>query len=298
MRLTHFTALAVCAALVSPLGAQCVISDFESFTAPTFNGAVLFRQPSFSGSTSGFLNTVTYNFTRIFADEQNHTSGGNKAMKVEFEFLSTAPATRWVRLTTFNTPNLPNPELDYSKKLRVWVYVPTGTPDFYLTLGTRETGSIAGCGGNGGVANGIEWIGATSSSGPAAPIGKLVNQKDQWVGVEFDFQNDPVLAFAGATANSMLDGAIGTLEHLAFTPTDSSATGPFILYLDDIEVMAEERQPGDVNGDGCVNDNDLLLVLFAFGNLGGPEDLDGSGLVDDGDLLIVLFNFGTGCEVE
>ncbi|MCW5932819.1 MAG: hypothetical protein KIT45_00780 [Fimbriimonadia bacterium] len=52
---------------------------------------------------------------------------------------------------------------------------------------------------------------------------------------------------------------------------------------------------GDVNGDGCVNDSDLLLVLFAFGNLGGPEDLDGNGFVDDSDLLIVLFNFGNGC---
>lgn len=52
---------------------------------------------------------------------------------------------------------------------------------------------------------------------------------------------------------------------------------------------------GDVNGDGCVNDADLLLVLFAFGSAGGPEDLDGNGVVGDGDLLIVLFNFGAGC---
>lgn len=54
-------------------------------------------------------------------------------------------------------------------------------------------------------------------------------------------------------------------------------------------------QPGDVNGDGCVNDVDLLAVLFAFGNEGGIEDLDRNGFVDDGDLLIVLFNFGNGC---
>lgn len=54
---------------------------------------------------------------------------------------------------------------------------------------------------------------------------------------------------------------------------------------------------GDVNGDGCVNDADLLMVLFAFGNAcdGCPEDLNQNGLVDDGDLLIVLFNFGRGC---
>jgi WD40 repeat protein len=54
---------------------------------------------------------------------------------------------------------------------------------------------------------------------------------------------------------------------------------------------------GDVNGDGCVDDADLLAVLFAFGNTGNnlPEDVTQDGVVDDADLLLVLFNFGTGC---
>ncbi len=57
------------------------------------------------------------------------------------------------------------------------------------------------------------------------------------------------------------------------------------------------RTPGDVNGDGCVNDADLLAVLFAFGNTGTglPEDDNGDGVVNDADLLRVLFNFGFGC---
>jgi len=53
--------------------------------------------------------------------------------------------------------------------------------------------------------------------------------------------------------------------------------------------------PGDVNGDGCVDDADLLSVLFAFGNTGGMEDLNSDGVVDDADLLEVLFHFGSGC---
>ncbi len=54
---------------------------------------------------------------------------------------------------------------------------------------------------------------------------------------------------------------------------------------------------GDVNGDGCVDDADLLAVLFAFGQSGSgqAEDVNGDGIVDDADLLIVLFNFGSGC---
>jgi hypothetical protein len=54
---------------------------------------------------------------------------------------------------------------------------------------------------------------------------------------------------------------------------------------------------GDVNGDGCIDDADLLQVLFAFGQSGSglPEDVNRDGIVDDADLLIVLFNFGGGC---
>lgn len=53
---------------------------------------------------------------------------------------------------------------------------------------------------------------------------------------------------------------------------------------------------GDVNGDGCTDDSDLLSVLFAFGATGGrAEDVNGDNVVDDADLLTVLFNFGAGC---
>ena len=58
-----------------------------------------------------------------------------------------------------------------------------------------------------------------------------------------------------------------------------------------------EEPEGDVDGNGCVDDSDLLQVLFAFGNAGAnlPEDLNRDNTVDDADLLLVLFNFGSGC---
>jgi hypothetical protein len=54
---------------------------------------------------------------------------------------------------------------------------------------------------------------------------------------------------------------------------------------------------GDVNGDGCVDDADLLSVLFNFGGTGEeqPSDVNRDCVVDDADLLSVLFNFGSGC---
>jgi hypothetical protein len=53
---------------------------------------------------------------------------------------------------------------------------------------------------------------------------------------------------------------------------------------------------GDVDRNGCVDDADLLAVLFAFGGQGyRNEDLNWDGTVDDADLVIVLSNFGSGC---
>jgi len=64
-----------------------------------------------------------------------------------------------------------------------------------------------------------------------------------------------------------------------------------------LKVYPPTRVEGDVNGDRCVDDADLLAVLFAFGQVGDdmPEDVNRDRIVDDADLLIVLFNFGSGC---
>ena len=52
----------------------------------------------------------------------------------------------------------------------------------------------------------------------------------------------------------------------------------------------------DVDGNGCVDDADLLTVLFAFGSQNAPDaDINQNGVVDDTDLLLVLFYFGVGC---
>ena len=53
--------------------------------------------------------------------------------------------------------------------------------------------------------------------------------------------------------------------------------------------------PGDVNGDGCTDDADLLMVLFQFGSDDPIADWNRDGIVDDADLLEVLFQFGQGC---
>lgn len=51
----------------------------------------------------------------------------------------------------------------------------------------------------------------------------------------------------------------------------------------------------DLNGDGCVDDSDLVAVLFAFGEEESVADVNLDGVVDDADVLAVLFEFGAGC---
>lgn len=65
----------------------------------------------------------------------------------------------------------------------------------------------------------------------------------------------------------------------------------------EITAIALVRRYGDTNADGCVNDADLLTVLFQFGQAGDSlaGDVDRDGVVNDADLLAVLFQFGSGC---
>jgi hypothetical protein len=71
-----------------------------------------------------------------------------------------------------------------------------------------------------------------------------------------------------------------------------------VQYLSDrVRLIARLTTDPDVNGDGCVDDADLLAVLFAFGQTGSglAEDINCDEVVDDADLLSVLFEFGSGC---
>jgi probable HAF family extracellular repeat protein len=77
----------------------------------------------------------------------------------------------------------------------------------------------------------------------------------------------------------------------------NAATERWEAFLLDTEPRCTAHN-GDVDANGCVDDADLLAVLFAFGSTGstlGREDANCDGTVDDADLLQVLFNFGSGC---
>ena len=86
---THVGRLWACGALTTALlasaTAQCDIQHFEGYSNG-LNGVVMFRQPSFSGTTSGFLAYTGAcssgpNCAQISL-ERNRTPSGSRALKV------------------------------------------------------------------------------------------------------------------------------------------------------------------------------------------------------------------------
>lgn len=74
----------------------------------------------------------------------------------------------------------------------------------------------------------------------------------------------------------------------------NAATGREEAFLLDTRVCNR----ADVDGNGCIDDADLLQVLYAYGATDidfWREDINCDGVVDDADLLQVLFGFGSGC---
>ncbi len=101
-----------------------------------------------------------------------------------------------------------------------------------------------------------------------------INQNNGELGIGFVSRLDP-------------GGQGGTRFYRFYSRNDAGGRGPVLQIV--------YRVAGDVNGDGCTNDTDLLLVLFNFGTNNAQADLNGDGVVNDADLLQVLFNFGNGC---
>lgn len=192
------------------------------------------------------------------------------------------------RIDVYVAANDPNPAAD-----------PTFDPNWTL-VGTLSKA-------DGTLPNVCQWnpnTGNTFGDCPQATIDWLSGNNPQGVAFHQDPTNEiwySTLTVSGASGIKYVALVIPEGNQYGKDPdlNASSRTTSRLRYtnLTDVRVVARSAQSGDVNGDGCVDDSDLLAVLFAFGNTGSglPEDVNGDGTVDDADLLEVLFNFGSGC---
>lgn len=227
---TLLTAVAV-AGCAFGVSAQS-ITGFETYA----NGdSVMFRHPGFSGSTSAQLDITTFNFsgvTNVFPAGNPNT--GANVFNTLFSFKADL-ATPWVRLTSNGAPNLPNPAVSFQTGLSFDIY--TDRP-IYVSLLLRETNTTEPIGGNGGTTGGIEFVGGVPSSATASK-GQLV-PANTWTTLVFDIPTLSATAFAGTTANGILESTTGkgALEALGFS-VDANTSGTFNIYMDNFQVVPE-----------------------------------------------------------
>ncbi len=203
-----------------------ILTDFEVYAESV---EVLFQDPRYSGSTDVFLsNSPNVSLTTGSLPAGNSSA---RALHVNWAFTSTS-AYPWLRLTTANAGDLPNPVIDFTQhvRLRLWT-----DRDLHVGLGLRETTTPAGTpiGANGGQSGGIEWVGVTNSVGGQPQPTRRVTA-GSWRTLEFNLPAEPVANFVNGDGVLSTASGLGVLEHLALVP--AAGNGAYTVYLDDFGV--------------------------------------------------------------
>lgn len=90
-----------------------------------------------------------------------------------------------------------------------------------------------------------------------------------------------------------------TSVQLRFIAEDANSGSVIEAGIDGLSITVvscdDEGTPGDTNGDGCVNGEDLSIVLGFWGSVGPDGDVNNDGIVDGEDLSIVLGFWSTSC---
>lgn len=207
-----------------------VLADFEAFAADTSSGTVMFRQPTFSGSTSGFLDPApnSTSVTGVFP------SGNDSARALRANWSWSTTVNAWLRLTTFNPANLPNPVIDLNRRLVFDMHTDRALT---VALGVRETGNPAGTaiGADGGTTPAmIEFVGVTNVGTSSQPHATRTVAAGGWTTVVFDLPNEPARSFSGGNGVLSTATGLGVLEHLAFAP--AAGAGAYNVHLDNFKV--------------------------------------------------------------
>ena len=100
-----------------------------------------------------------------------------------------------------------------------------------VSVGVRETGTVAPLGADGGTTGGIEFVNRDLT---------IVPLDGGWHQVSFDFPNAQLLAFAGTTANSQWDTMRGVLEMIRIRNT-AGMTDPLRVFIDEMVISYQAQ---------------------------------------------------------
>lgn len=170
------TALAMAPA-VAPAQFIEPITDFEgTFSAPTFIAEVIFHDPGFAEATRGLDpavgNDSYLSDILVVPSPFTEVTSGTQSMVAFWGWLDAADHTSWIRLSTNNTQDIPNPALHLGGKVRMWLGARAWTDGTFATqtlagslkvgIGVRETGVGVPQGFDGGQSGLVEWVGLSS----------------------------------------------------------------------------------------------------------------------------------------
>jgi len=158
--------LAVVAAGLPTVAMAQFPSELVGFNGPPigdFTAQEMFRIPEWSLTTNEFVflnppNSFDNNYAARFAGLQTE---GAAALQVSYRWIDPSDPDGWVRLSTYNGPERPNPGLHLGGKVRFKL---TNRSQLFegeigVCLGIRETGMVVPQMQDGGADGTIEWVG-------------------------------------------------------------------------------------------------------------------------------------------
>ena len=269
-RLMRFVGASIVITLVWPAALRAQYdSELVGFNGPPIDDPAtsqeMFRTPQFSGTTSGFIvpNVDPYDNNAAFRASGLQTEG-LAALETFFLWVDSADPYGWVRLTTFNGPERPNPSLDTRGKVRFKITNRSelSEGEIGLCIGIRETGGVGiPQMGDGGTSGPIEWVGVTGvvtdPNDPnlvIAPIPAItLVPSAQPYSLEWDLATGVVSVngtpqggvIAGFTGNGILDAPDnrGTFEHIAITNVVADTAILINFAIDELQFEATEPDP-------------------------------------------------------
>jgi hypothetical protein len=142
----------------------------------------------------------------------------------------------------------------------------------------------------------VDWELAHGPNPQATLIGPTgLSEQDYWHGMTYSDHTDTLYAAVKHNDDRLNIYTLNTQTGQATFLLDLSAATA-VRGQTGIAVADFVPPIGDLTGDGCVELDDLGILLADFGCTGGvcPGDVDGDGDTDLADLGILLSNFGTG----
>jgi len=180
----RLASLCVLAVLITPLVAWAQFpSEVVGFNGPPideFTAQEMFRIPEYSPTTVDYiiLNTPGEWDNNYAARFNGLQTEGDAALQASFKWVDPADPDAWVRFTTANGPERPNPALHLAGQVRFKLTNKSEIFDGELgvCLGIRETAANVPQLEEGGTLGDIEWVGvSTSHNGIVAGPDNIVN---------------------------------------------------------------------------------------------------------------------------